>query len=182
MTATHSAIAAGKRGVMASIVDWLIDMPSAARRFSVAAATVRTHRCRLGVHVVRLDEAEQPLSDRRFPGMISRFAEWGIPYPSIMAPFVSGVEFFGGILLLLGLFTRIAATPLVIVMIVAIVSAKWDQVDSLETLLGFEEVAYMALFGWLAVQGPGRSRSTTCCSGGMGAMRLSSTGSRIDDG
>ena len=90
-----------------------------------------------------------------FPGMISRFAEWGIPYPSIMAPFVSGVEFIGGLLLLLGLFTRLAATPLVIVMIVAVISAKWDQVDSLETLLGFEEVAYMALFGWLAVQGPG---------------------------
>jgi putative oxidoreductase len=40
-------------------------------------------------------------------------------------------------------------------MIVAIISAKWDQIDSLETLLGFEEVAYMALFGWLAVAGPG---------------------------
>jgi len=33
--------------------------------------------------------------------------------------------------------------------------AKLDQVNSLETLLGFEEVAYMALFGWLAVSGPG---------------------------
>ena len=40
-------------------------------------------------------------------------------------------------------------------MIVAIISAMWAQVDSLETLLGFEEVAYMALFGWLAVAGPG---------------------------
>ncbi|MTD93381.1 DoxX family membrane protein [Hyphomicrobium sp. xq] len=90
-----------------------------------------------------------------FPGMIANFAEWGIPYPGVLAPFVSGVEFFGGILLLLGLFTRLAATPLVIVMVVAIISAKWDQIDSLETLLGFEEVAYMALFGWLAVMGPG---------------------------
>ena len=45
--------------------------------------------------------------------------------------------------------------PLVVVMIVAIVSAKWAQVDSLETLLGFEETAYMALFGWLAIAGPG---------------------------
>jgi putative oxidoreductase len=40
-------------------------------------------------------------------------------------------------------------------MIVATISAKWDQIDSLETLLGFEELAYMALFGWLAVAGPG---------------------------
>lgn len=90
-----------------------------------------------------------------FPGMIANFASWGIPAPQIMAPFVSGVEFFGGILLLLGLFTRIAATPLVVVMLVAIISAKFEQIDSLETLLGFEEVAYMALFGWLAVNGPG---------------------------
>ncbi len=83
------------------------------------------------------------------------FVEWGIPFPHIMTPFVSGVEFFGGLLLLLGLFTRVAAVPLVITMIVAILSAKLGDVDSLETLLGFEEVAYMALFGWLAVAGPG---------------------------
>ena len=33
--------------------------------------------------------------------------------------------------------------------------AKWDQADSLETLLGFEETAYLAIFGWLAIAGPG---------------------------
>lgn len=89
------------------------------------------------------------------PQMIQNFTEWGIPFPQFMTPFVSGIEFIGGLLLLLGLFTRFAAPPLVIVMIVAIVSSKWDQIDSLETLLGFEEVAYVALFGWLAVAGPG---------------------------
>jgi putative oxidoreductase len=83
------------------------------------------------------------------------FVEWGIPFPHIMTPFVSGVEFFGGLLLLVGLFTRVAAVPLVITMIVAILSAKLGDVDSLGTLLGFEEVSYMALFGWLAVAGPG---------------------------
>lgn len=89
------------------------------------------------------------------PFVTQNFSEWGIPFPHILTPFVSGVEFFGGLLLLLGLFTRIAAVPLVIVMIVAIVSAKWGDVDSLATLLGFEEVLFMALFGWLAVAGPG---------------------------
>jgi len=83
------------------------------------------------------------------------FISWGIPLPYIMTPFVSAIEFIGGLLLLLGLFTRVAAVPLVIVMIVAIISAKWPQVDSLETLAGFEETAYVALFGWLAVAGPG---------------------------
>jgi putative oxidoreductase len=89
------------------------------------------------------------------PQITQNFVDWGIPFPHILTPFVSGVEFVGGLLLLLGLLTRVAAVPLVIVMIVAILSAKWDQVDSLETLLGFEEVSYMALFGWLAIAGPG---------------------------
>ena len=40
-------------------------------------------------------------------------------------------------------------------MIVAIRAAKWADVDSLETLLGFDEVEYLALFLWLAIAGPG---------------------------
>jgi putative oxidoreductase len=73
----------------------------------------------------------------------------------VLAPFVSGVEFFGGIFLLLGLMTRISAGALGVTMIVAIVSAKWADVDSLETLLGFDETEYLALFVWLAIAGAG---------------------------
>ena len=91
------------------------------------------------------------------PFVIENFAGWNIPHPDLLAPFVAGVEFIGGLCLLLGLFTRIAAAPLVIVMIVAIRSALWDQVDSAETLLGFEETTYMAVFFWLAVAGPGKA-------------------------
>jgi len=83
------------------------------------------------------------------------FVSWGIPFPQILTPFVSGVEFFCGILLLLGLMTRISAGALGVTMIVAIKSAKWDQVDSLETLLGFDETEYLALFLWLAIAGAG---------------------------
>ena len=57
--------------------------------------------------------------------------------------------------LLVGLLTRISAGALGITMIVAIKAAKWDQVDSLETLLGFDETEYLALFLWLAIAGPG---------------------------
>ena len=89
------------------------------------------------------------------PQMIQNFTEWGIPFPRILTPFVSGVEFFGGILLMLGLFTRIPAAMLAVVMLVAIKSAKWENVDSLETLLGFEEMTYFATFLWLAIAGPG---------------------------
>ena len=51
--------------------------------------------------------------------------------------------------------TRISAGALGVTMIVAIVSAKWDMVDSLETLLGFDETEYLALFLWLAIAGAG---------------------------
>jgi putative oxidoreductase len=89
------------------------------------------------------------------PTMIKRFAEWGIPAPEFMAPFASGIEFVGGLLLLLGLLTRFAAVPLMIVMVVAIISARWSDLDSLETFLGFEEVSYFVMFAWLAIAGPG---------------------------
>ena len=89
------------------------------------------------------------------PQMIQNFTEWGIPFPTVLTPFASGVECFGGAMLIVGLFTRIPAAMLVVVMIVAIKVAKWGDVDSLETLLGFEEVTYLAAFLWLAIAGPG---------------------------
>src|SRR3978361_2401211 len=67
-----------------------------------------------------------------------KFVGWGIPFPKCLTPFVSGVECFGGAMLILGLFTRIPAAMLAVVMLVAIKSAKWGDIDSLETLLGFE--------------------------------------------
>ena len=89
------------------------------------------------------------------PLMIENFAGWGIPFPTVLTPFVSAVECFGGAMLILGLFTRIPAAMLAVVMVVAIISAKWSDVDSLQTLLGFEEATYFAGFMWLAIAGPG---------------------------
>ena len=92
---------------------------------------------------------------QNLPAVIDNFAGWNIPAPHVLAPFVSGVEFFGGLFLLLGLLTRISAGALGVTMIVAIASAKWQDVDSLETLLGFDETEYLALFLWLAIAGAG---------------------------
>jgi putative oxidoreductase len=89
------------------------------------------------------------------PQVIDNFVGWRIPQPGLLAPFVSGVEFFGGLFLLFGFLTRISAGALGITMIVAIRSAKWGEVDSLETLLGFDETEYLALFLWLAIAGAG---------------------------
>lgn len=55
---------------------------------------------------------------------VGRFIKIGIPLPEVMAPFVGCVEIAGGILLLLGLMTRLACIPLLINMFVAIYSTK----------------------------------------------------------
>ena len=53
-----------------------------------------------------------------------RFVKIGIPYPDVMAPFVGTVEIVCGTLIILGLLTRLAAVPLIIIMIVALISTK----------------------------------------------------------
>jgi putative oxidoreductase len=90
------------------------------------------------------------------PQVVENFANWGIPAPQVLGPFVSGVEFFGGILLLAGLLTRISAGALGVVMIVAVKAAQWEDVDSLSSFLGLEEIMYLAIFLWLAIAGAGR--------------------------
>jgi putative oxidoreductase len=133
-----------------TIVDLLIGWPA---RIAAYFSWVGPLVARVVIGAVFLWSGWGKLSD--LPTVIDNFVGWGIPFPKILAPFVAGVEFAGGILLLLGLFTRLAAVPLVIVMIVAIISAKWDEIDSLETVLEFDESAYLALFLWLAIAGPG---------------------------
>ena len=56
-------------------------------------------------------------------------AEWGLglPLPEVMATLAVGAEFFGAILLLLGLATRLVAIPLMVTMLVAAVTVHWEQ-------------------------------------------------------
>jgi uncharacterized membrane protein YphA (DoxX/SURF4 family) len=53
-----------------------------------------------------------------------RFARIGIPTPEIMGPFVGGVEVVCGALIIIGLLTRLAAIPLIVDMLVAIITTK----------------------------------------------------------
>jgi putative oxidoreductase len=48
----------------------------------------------------------------------------GLPWPRVCAILVSTVEFFGGIALVLGFYTRLAAMPLSFTMVVALVAVK----------------------------------------------------------
>ena len=57
-----------------------------------------------------------------FDGVSGAFAQMGIPLPNIMGPFIGFVEFLGGIALVLGLLTRVAALGLAANMLVAILT------------------------------------------------------------
>ena len=61
-----------------------------------------------------------------FPAEIGagRFAKIGLPSPDFLASLVGVFEIACGALVLLGLFTRLAVIPLMIVMTVAIISTK----------------------------------------------------------
>ena len=78
---------------------------------------------RLTVGAVFLSEGTQKFL---FPADlgVGRFARIGIPAPQIMAPFMGVIEIVGGMLIILGLLTRLAAVPLIIDISVAIVSTK----------------------------------------------------------
>jgi putative oxidoreductase len=135
---------------MKLLVDWLIGWPQRVAR----------HLTWLAPLFARITEGWVFLLSgwgklNNLPQVTENFVGWGIPFPHVLTPFVSGVEFFGGLFLLLGLLTRISAGALGITMIVAIRAAKWGDVDSLETLLGFDEFEYLALFLWLAIAGAG---------------------------
>lgn len=73
--------------------------------------------------IVFLPEGIQKLTNADALGA-GRFAKIGIPFPEIMGPFVGVVEIACGSLIIIGLFTRLAAVPLIIIMTVALVSTK----------------------------------------------------------
>ena len=62
-----------------------------------------------------------------FPDQLGagRFLKIGLPMPDTLGPFVGTFEIACGSLILLGLFTRIAAIPLLIIMSVALATTKW---------------------------------------------------------
>lgn len=62
---------------------------------------------------------------------VSSFQDLGIPLAHFNAYLVASVETLGGLLLMLGWFTRLAAIPLVILMIVAYLTAHLQSVETI---------------------------------------------------
>lgn len=94
--------------------DWLLPVQAPPAVFLI----------RLAVGGVFLSEGIQKFL---YPGALGfgRFLRIGIPNPQFMAPFVGVVEITCGSLLLLGLLTRLAALPLVIDIVVALLETKF---------------------------------------------------------
>jgi putative oxidoreductase len=86
---------------------------------------------------------------------IEFFTQLGVPAPMIMAPLVSATELGFGTLIFIGLFTRLSALPIIAIMTGAILTAKYQRIDALSTLIGFEEFLYILLMLWLVIHGPG---------------------------
>lgn len=78
-----------------------------------------------------------------------RFAKIGIPAPEVVAPIVGGFEIACGTLVLLGLFTRLAVLPLIVIMLTAIATTK------LPILMndGFWKMAHEARTDWSMLLG-----------------------------
>src|SRR3954466_2257621 len=89
------------------------------------------------------------------PDVTDFFASLHIPAPGFNARLAAATEFFGGIAVLVGLGTRLAALPLGFTMVVAILTAKRADITGVTALVGFEEWSYLVFFLWLAVAGAG---------------------------
>jgi len=85
-----------------------------------------------------------------------RFVGWAVPYPHLSAAVSAYTEWIGGILLVLGLFTRLVSIPLMFNMFVAIVKVKAKEVTGIDDFVEMDEALYMFIFFWLMMAGSGR--------------------------
>ena len=88
-------------------------------------------------------------------------SELGVPFAAQQAPFIAGLEFVGGICLVLGLLTRVMSTALLGTMVVALLTA--DRETFVKAWLPTGDVGpldvapwvFSLLLTWLASHGPG---------------------------
>jgi putative oxidoreductase len=95
-----------------------------------------------------------------------------VPFPQQTAYFVSGVEFVGGSLLIVGFLSSLDCVALLVDMLVAIATTKLSAMpkglsplNSLDDFLYLPEVLYVLFFIWLICSGPGRFSVDYCLAG-----------------
>ena len=95
---------------------WLFKSPSQ-RQVSIGLTVLR-----LILGATFIAHGAQKLFVMGLPAISGGFAQMGIPRPGFFGPFVSLVEFFGGIAIVLGLLTRLTSLGLAVNMIVAMLA------------------------------------------------------------
>ena len=95
-----------------------------------------------------------------FDTFVSFLADQGVPAPVLNAHVVARLEFYGGILLAIGLLTRLVALGLAGTMVVALLTERRQFFESWRFTgdVGPTDIAsfmFLLLLGWLVVYGPG---------------------------
>ena len=87
--------------------------------------------------------------------VIGYFTDLGIPFPVFQAYLVAASELLFGSWVIVGFLTRLAVLPLIVVMAVALATAKASEITGVTDLFGISEFLYTVLLFWLFVNGPG---------------------------
>lgn len=87
---------------------------------SVTKQSVALGLIRMMVGLVFVVHGAQKIFVYHYAGVVGAFHQMGIPAPAISALLAMAAEFLGGLMLLSGLYTRLAAIPVGFVMLVAI--------------------------------------------------------------
>jgi putative oxidoreductase len=95
-----------------------------------------------------------------FQNTVEFFASQNIPFPALNAAFVSRLEYYGGILLVLGLLSRLVAAGLASTMVVALLTERQQFFQSWlpSTELGPTDISswvFLVMLIWLVFYGPG---------------------------
>jgi putative oxidoreductase len=101
-------------------------------------------------------------------GATQRFVDWGIPNAAFNASLSAGTEFVGGVLLMLGLFTRLTSAAMLFNMIVAIALVAIKNVQTFDDFVELDECTYILIFFWFIIAGPGKASLDTLINRWLG--------------